>query len=118
MATKELFPLANQPAILHQYCRFNSHPIYQDPDTGDRFIGTWVPPVIPYKSSDKSTQVTQGNAFRPDIISYTYYNTPLLGWLICYVNGIANPYDRVTGLVPGLILRIPDITTITMALTF
>ena len=116
--TKELFPLTNQPSIIHSFSRFNSHPVYQDPITGKKFIGSWRPPNIPFKDSDKTMQVTQENAFRPDIISYTYYNTPLLGWLICYVNGIDNPWDKTTGLVPGLVLRIPDITTITAVLTF
>lgn len=116
--TKELFPLANQPTATNTYSRFNNHPVYQDTDTGDKFIGAWRPPDIPYKSSDKTIQITQENAFRPDIISYTYYNTPLLGWVICYVNGIINPWDKKTGLVPGLTIRIPDITTITTVLTF
>ena len=118
MATKELFPLANQSAISSSYSRFNNHPVYQDPETGKKFIGSWRPPIIPFKDSDKSMQVTQENAFRPDIISYTYYNTPLLAWLICYVNSIANPYDKTTGLFPGRVLRIPDVTTIIAALTF
>jgi hypothetical protein len=116
--TKELRPLSKQPAIISSYCRFNNHPVYQDPDTGKKFIGSWKPPYIPYKSSDKSVVVSTGNAYRPDIISYNYYTTPLLGWLICYVNGIDNPYDKTTGLYPGRLLRIPDITTITAALTF
>lgn len=116
--TKELVPLNSQPLTVHDYSRFNSHPVYQDPETGNKFIGAWSPPNIPYKTSDKNIKVGQENAFRPDIISYTYYGTPLLAWVICYVNGIPNPWDRTTGLVPGTILRIPDITTITAALSF
>jgi hypothetical protein len=116
--TKELFPLPNQPSIIHNYSRFNYHSVYQDPVTGDKFIGAWKPPNIPFKNSDKSMQVTQETAYRPDIISYNYYATPLLAWLLCYVNSIPNPYDKVNGLYPGRVIRIPDITTITAALTF
>ena len=116
--TKELFPLGNQPTILHQHSRFNNHPIYVDPDTGDKFIGAWSPPDIPYKDSDKTIQISQENAYRPDILSYNYYNTPLLGWLLCIVNGVSNPWDKTDGLYPGRVLRIPDITTITSVLTF
>lgn len=116
--TKELFPLQNKTPIIHPYSRFNSHPLFQDPETGNTFIGSWSPPFFPLKSTDKSMMVTYQYAFRPDIISYEYYNTPLLAWVICYVNDISNPYDKVTGIIPGMVLRIPDITTITAALTF
>lgn len=116
--TKELQPMANQPVIIHEYSRFNSHPVYQDPETGNKFLGSWNPPDFPYRNSDKSVQVSQETAYRPDIISYIYYNTPLLGWVICYVNGVANPWDKTTGLFPGRVLHIPDITTITEVLTF
>lgn len=116
--TKELAPLANQAPIIHQYSRFNNHPFYQDPETGNKFIGAWSPPVIPYKESDRNVLVSQETAYRPDIISYNYYNTPLLGWLICYVNGVSNPWDKTTGLFPGRTLRIPDITTITSVMLF
>ena len=116
-ATKELFPLQNKPIIIHPFSRFNGHPFFQDPETGNNFIGSWNPVYFPLKETDKSVMVTQGLAFRPDIISYEYYNTPLLAWVICYVNNITNPYDKINGIVPGIVLRIPDITTVTAALT-
>jgi hypothetical protein len=115
--TRELFSLQNKVAIIHPYSRFNSHPMYQDPETGKTFLGSWNPPIFPLKETDKSLMVTPQFAYRPDIISYEYYNTPLLAWVICYVNDIVNPYDKDTGIYPGLILRIPDITTVTAALT-
>jgi len=115
--TKELLPLQNKVTIIHPFSRFNSHPFFQDPETGNIFIGSWNPTLFPLKESDKSFLVTAQHAYRPDIISYEYYNTPLLAWVICYVNNITNPYDKTNGIVPGIVLRIPDITTITAALT-
>lgn len=115
--TKELFPLVKQPAVLYAYSRFNRHPIYQDPITGDKFVGAWSPPNIPSSPNDRTLQITQENAYRPDVISYKYYNTPWLGWVICYVNGIVNPWDKNAGLYPGLVITIPDVTTITSLLT-
>lgn len=117
MATKELFPLSNQSAVSYAYSRFNRHPVYQDPETGNKFIGTWNPPKIPTSPSDRTLQISQENAYRPDVVSYQFYNTPSLAWVICYANGISNPWDKVNGLYPGLVITIPDLTTITI-LTF
>ena len=118
MATKELFPLINQPATLYAYSRFNNHPVYQDPVTGNKFIGVWSPPNIPVSVADRSCLITQENAYRPDTISYFYYNNPWLGWVISYVNGISNPWDKDNGFYPGRVLRIPDLATITSIFTF
>jgi hypothetical protein len=38
-----------------------------------------------------------------DNISYKFYNTPQLWWVICMVNNIINPFEE---LQPGQILRI------------
>lgn len=38
-----------------------------------------------------------------DLISYKYYGTPYLWWLVATVNGITNPYEA---LEPGLSVRV------------
>lgn len=38
-----------------------------------------------------------------DSISYRFYNTPQLWWVICIVNNITNPFEE---LYPGKVLRI------------
>lgn len=116
--TAELFPLKAQPPVLHSSNRYNNHPMYLDPDTRYKFIGSWNPPNIPQKETDIIYEVTSSVAYRPDIIAYEFYETPLLGWVISYVNNITNPLDREDGLYPGRVIRIPDITTITTVLTF
>lgn len=118
MSVPELKPLPNQPTIIHNHCRWNNHPFYQDPETGKKFVGQWNPPIIPVKETDKTFQIGQETAFRPDIISYRFYGTPLLSWVLAYANDVSNPWDRTTGFVPGLVIRVPDITTIVAALTF
>lgn len=116
--TSELLPLLNQANNPHTYSRHNNHPVYQDPETGKRFVGSWNPPFIAQKETDKTFVVNQTTAYRPDIIAYQFYGTPILSWVICYVNNISNPYDKANGLWPGRLLTIPDITTITSTLTF
>ena len=37
-------------------------------------------------------------------ISYKFYNTYKLWWLICKFNGIANPFNE---LIPGTVIKIP-----------
>jgi len=116
--TSELIPISEQPPVIHAFSRFNNHPVYVDPITRKKFIGSWNPPVFPEKETDVLFEITSSFAYRPDIISYEFYETPLLGWVISYVNNVSNPLDRQDGLYPGRVIRIPDITTITTVLTF
>ena len=116
--SSELKPIKNQPLIFSRYNRFNRHPVYIDPTTGNKFLGAWDPPTFPIKDTDKTYQVSVGLAYRPDSIAYKHYDTPLLAWVICYVNNIMNPWDKNTGLYPGRIIRIPDITTVTVVTSF
>lgn len=113
--TKELKPL-QQRLVSNQYSRYINHPLYIDPETKKKFIGSWNAPNISAKETDKTFYITSSFAYRPDAISYEFYNTPLLGWAICYVNGILNPLDRTEGLYPGRVITIPDLTTISVAM--
>jgi len=49
--------------------------------------------------------VTSKDLLRPDLISYTVYNSVEYWWIICYVNQILNPF---TDLIPGMKLTIPS----------
>jgi|AntDeeMinimDraft_5_1070356.scaffolds.fasta_scaffold101836_1 hypothetical protein len=50
--------------------------------------------------------VNQTLQFRIDLISYRFYNTFDLGWLICDYNNIMDPFDEI---VVGKELLIPDL---------
>jgi hypothetical protein len=56
-------------------------------------------PTFPYT-------VTDTDLLRPDLISASVYGVVDYWWIICYVNKIQNPF---TGLVPGMILTIPNL---------
>ena len=116
--SSELIPLTGQPTVVHSFCRYNNHFIYRDPETTDKFYQMWNPPTIPQKETDITYIIPAEMAYRPDLISYNFYNTPLLAWVISYVNGILNPLDKTDGLYAGRAIRIPDITTVVSALTF
>jgi hypothetical protein len=116
--TTELFPLSAQSLVVHAYCRYNSHFRYQDPETTNKFYQAWNPPPIPQKNTDVTFIIPANMAFRPDLISYNFYDTPLLGWVIPYVNNIMNPLDHTEGLYAGRAIRVPDISTIISVLTF
>lgn len=108
--------LTGQKAVNNQYSRFLNHPVYIDPQTSKKFIGTWNPPEIPTKETDKTFYITHGFAYRPDAISYEFYDTPLLAWAICYANNITNPLDKTEGLYVGRVITIPDLSTLSSLL--
>jgi len=51
-------------------------------------------------------RVEESDLTRPDIISYKSYNTVRYWWLICYVNGIEDPFHD---LFLGQLLQIPNL---------
>lgn len=107
-STIELIPNPNQNNILYPNSRYNYHLIYTDPDTHQKFIESFKIPDIPAKQSDLTYTITAGNAFRPDLIAYLFYDTPLLWWAIAVANDVINPLDRTDGFYSGRVLRIPD----------
>jgi len=114
----EFVPVQTIDSSLNRFTRFANHPVYVDPVTKNKFIGTWTPQSFPSSENDLSFQVSPAFEFRPDAISFIFYETPLLAWVICYVNDISNPLDRETGLYSGRVIRIPDISTIVSAIGF
>lgn len=63
---------------------------------------------VPESPDDIIHEVKPGEEGRLDLISYKYYNTPGLYWVICYANNIDDPMD----VKAGTILRIPSWTTL------
>jgi len=79
---------------------------YQEPKTGQYFIGTFAPLNIAPHPSDTLHNVEGGEIGRPDIISYRHYKTPDLYWVILWINNILDPFET---LYPGMVLRIPTL---------
>ena len=72
-------------------------------------LQSWTPIEVPKHSKDKYHIVKSHEESRPDLISYQYYKTAELWWIICVANGIVHPLRDV---VTGMVLRIPYFSTI------
>lgn len=116
--TIQFLPVNTVDSRQNRFSRFSNHPIYVDAVTKNKFIGKWTPKSFPLSELDRTFQVSAAFEFRPDAISFLFYETPLLAWVICYVNDILNPLDRETGLYSGRVIRIPDISIIVTTLGF
>jgi hypothetical protein len=104
----EIIPIGT--TRLKPYSRNNNLPIYADTTNNTTFVGVNVSAV---RASNLSMvqrySLETKYAFRPDLISYKYYRTPLLGWYICLANEIVDPFDPDTGLYPGRQIIIPSL---------
>ena len=95
---------------LRPYSRNNDLPVYADKENNVTFIGVNVNPVrVPLSATVQKYSVEMKYAFRPDLLSYRYYRTPLLGWYICAANDIVDPFDPDEGLYPGRQIVIPSL---------
>lgn len=75
---------------------------------GDEYQESSEKMEIDVTSSDQYHKVMPGEENRLDLISYKFYNTPLLWWCIAEASDIRDPLN-----VPlGTILRIPDKQTL------
>lgn len=88
--------------------RFRSSKILTD-ENGNVFFETYYVRDIPYGDRDSYHEVTPGEEGRLDLISFIYYGTPLLWWVIAEANDIVSPLKDIYA---GLVLRIPDQTVI------
>lgn len=75
---------------------------------GYEYIESANPRRIKETPEDSFHCVQSGEENRLDLISYRYYNTPLLYWVIAEANGIFNP----TKIEAGVVLRIPSLSAI------
>lgn len=87
--------------------RYNKRKVLVQED-GTEFLESFDKPNIKSSGRDKFHLVLAGEKNRLDIISYKYYGTPLLYWVIAEVNNISNP----TMVEPGTVLRIPSTSEI------
>ena len=73
-------------------------------DEGDEYIETYERIDFPERSDDQYHLVESGEENRIDLISYEYYGTPLLYWVIAEASGLTDPF-----VIPaGTTLRIPS----------
>jgi hypothetical protein len=71
---------------------------------GKTYIETPRKFKIRESDNDVFYAVEQGYENRLDLISYKFYNTPFLWWVLASINNIANPMK----VEAGVILRIPN----------
>lgn len=73
-------------------------------DTGDEYVESYEPIEFPENSDDQYHLVTPGEENRLDLISYKFYGTALLYWVIAEASGIEDPFN-----VPaGSTVRVPS----------
>ena len=81
---------------------------YHLTDGTNRYIAFYKRRAVSESSDDVFYQTTSGDDGKLDNISYKFYRTPLLWWVIALANGIMNPL-----LIPvGTRLRIPSLATV------
>lgn len=74
-------------------------------DNRNTFLPSFRRKTIEANIADIYHTVTSSEQGRLDLVSYKYYGTTRLWWVIAMVNGIPNPSE----LEPGIVLRIPPI---------
>ena len=77
-------------------------------EDGVAYIETPEKVVIRESQKDIFYSVELGFENRLDLISYKFYNTPFLWWVIAIMNNIENPLD----VQAGIVLRIPSMSTL------
>ena len=65
-------------------------------------------PTIPLSKDDGIIKITDGNKFRPDLISQIAYGDTKYGWAIMTANNIRS----FASLSPGLKLRVPPLALV------
>lgn len=98
-------------ADFKKHTRYNNTTIQLDRG-GRQFLPLRSALVLEKTNSDTTVTITQDLIRRPDLISEKAYQTPDLWWAILEYNGIADP---VFGLIPGLVLKIPEINRLLAA---
>lgn len=73
-------------------------------DEGDEYLESYEGLSFPERPDDRYHQVEPGEVNRLDLISYKYYGTPLLYWVIAEASGLDDPQE----ISAGATLRIPS----------
>lgn len=90
-----------------QFSRMNNTTIYYDPISNKPFFGLWEAPLVAAFENEITYKIDPRYAYRPDVISYMFFNTPFLDWAILFYNNIIDPFDEESGLYPHRLLKIP-----------
>lgn len=85
--------------------RYEKAWVYKD-DNNRYFLGTFPSINIPPDPTDQLYIIQAGDDARPDILSYKFYKTPALFWVILRVNDILDPFEKM---YVGMLIRIPTI---------
>jgi len=89
--------------ILNRFSRFRGTDILREGSV--EFFATFPIPAIPDRADDRFHEVGAGEDGRLDLISYRYYATAELWWVIAVANDIFFPMREV---IPGIVLRVPS----------
>jgi nucleoid-associated protein YgaU len=109
--TNELIPLTVK-LKLPQFSRFGGQLTFRE--NGQIFFGTFKPPVFAVSATDSYHTIRHGQENRLDLVSFRYYRTPELWWIIMVANDILSPFDDIES---GQVLRIPSLDTVTVYLS-
>lgn len=99
------------------FSRMNNTSVYYDPETKLPFYGMWEVPKFDNTDRDIVIKIPTRYAFRPDVLSYMFYNTPFLDWAICLYNDIIDPFDPDEGLYAERLIKIPPTKLVLSKLT-
>lgn len=97
-------PTITDKRVLDRFSRFRKSSILRDPD-GTEYLETFPVPKIPERADDVYHEVNSGQEGRLDLISYHYYGTAELWWVLAVANDLFFPMEEVTA---GLVLRVPS----------
>jgi hypothetical protein len=111
MNTKEKLPIS---VITNTRSHISGALVFVNNYDKQYYLGVWNAPKKPIdiKPVSKEFRVSTDFVFRPDLIAYAVYGTPVLAWAVCYFNDILDPFDEETGLYAGRILNIVDLSAI------
>ena len=77
---------------------------YVTDSDGNHYLETPGKITVPKSVNDKIVEITNEYVNRLDLVSFKYYSTPLLWWVIAEASGISDPFN-----VPlGTVLRVPE----------
>jgi hypothetical protein len=93
--------MAGQRVELPPYSMFATTPVY---DAADQVVFGLMKDVIVPDASDELFTVPPGGETRLDSISYKFYGTPALWWVLARVNDVEDP---LVGVALNAQLRIP-----------
>lgn len=102
-----MFKPSNKDSALTKNSRYKSlYRILEDND--EQYLETYDHFNVPVNSDDTYHVVKASDQNRLDIISYNYYGTSLLWWIIAEASGITDPFN-----IPvNTVLRVPSISSL------